>query len=66
MFGLGFQEILLLLLIALLLFGAAKLPAVGRALGDAIREFKKAMNGEPRDDPGAPESKKVKPGRGER
>ena len=46
MFGLGFQEILLLLLIALLLFGAKKLPDVGRALGRSIREFKNAFQGE--------------------
>ncbi len=45
MFGLGFQEILLLFLIALVLFGARKLPDVGRALGESIREFKKAMSG---------------------
>ena len=45
MFGLGFQEILLLGLIALLLFGAKKLPDVGRAIGESIREFKKAMQG---------------------
>jgi sec-independent protein translocase protein TatA len=47
MFGLGFQEIILLGLIALILFGAKKLPDVGRALGESIREFKKAMQGEP-------------------
>ncbi len=46
MFGLGFQEILLILLLALLLFGAKKLPAVGRAIGQSIREFKKAFQGE--------------------
>ena len=46
MFGLGFQEILLLLLIALLLFGAKKLPEAGKAIGQAIREFKKAFQGE--------------------
>jgi sec-independent protein translocase protein TatA len=46
MFGLGFQEILLLLAIALLLFGAKKLPEVGRSLGNAIRDFKKALNGD--------------------
>ncbi len=43
MFGLGFQEILLLLLIGLLLFGSKKLPEVGKSLGQAIREFKKAF-----------------------
>lgn len=46
MFGLGFQEILLLLLIALLLFGAKRLPEVGKALGNSIREFKKAFQGD--------------------
>ena len=46
MFGLGMQEILLLLVIALLLFGTKRLPEAGRSLGTAIREFKKAMNGE--------------------
>ena len=45
MFGLGIQEILLILVIALLLFGAARLPEIGRALGKAINEFKKAMQG---------------------
>jgi sec-independent protein translocase protein TatA len=43
MFGsIGVQEILLILLIVLLLFGAKKLPEVGRGLGKGIREFKKA------------------------
>jgi sec-independent protein translocase protein TatA len=43
MFGsIGLQEILLILLIALLLFGARRLPEIGRGLGKGIREFKKA------------------------
>lgn len=46
MFGLGFQEVLLLLVIALLLFGARRLPEVGRSLGKAISEFKKGMQGD--------------------
>jgi TatA/E family protein of Tat protein translocase len=41
MLGLGLPEILLILVIALLLFGAAKLPEIGRALGKALSEFKK-------------------------
>ncbi len=46
MFGnLGWPEIILLLLVALLLFGAKKLPEVGRSLGKGIREFKKALKG---------------------
>ena len=39
----GFQEILVILLICLLLFGANKLPKIGKALGKTIKEFKKAM-----------------------
>ena len=46
MFGLGFQEILLILLVALLLFGAARLPEIGKAMGKSIKEFKKGMQGE--------------------
>lgn len=46
MLGLGFQEILLLMLIALLLFGSKRLPEVGKSLGKAIFEFKKAIQGE--------------------
>jgi sec-independent protein translocase protein TatA len=41
MFGLGLPEILLILVIALLIFGAAKLPEIGKALGRALSEFKK-------------------------
>lgn len=43
MFGsLGLQEILLIAGIGLLLFGARRLPEVGKSLGTAIREFKNA------------------------
>ena len=52
MLGLGFQEILLLMLIALLLFGSKRLPEVGRSLGKAISEFKKALQGEEEKAPG--------------
>jgi sec-independent protein translocase protein TatA len=40
--GIGFQELLLIFLLVLLLFGAKRLPEVGRNLGKGIREFKKA------------------------
>ncbi len=43
MFGLGTQELFLILVIILLLFGANKLPEIARSLGLAVREFKKAM-----------------------
>lgn len=48
--NLGMGEIALLIVLALVLFGAKRLPEVGRAAGDAIREFKSAMNGENRKD----------------
>lgn len=42
-FGLGIQELSVILLICLLIFGATKLPEIGRALGSTIKEFKKSM-----------------------
>jgi sec-independent protein translocase protein TatA len=44
MFGLGAQELIVILLIALVLFGGAKIPELGRSLGQAIREFKKGAD----------------------
>ena len=43
--GIGFRELLIILVIALILFGAKKLRHVGSDLGAAVRGFKKAMNG---------------------
>jgi len=43
MFGIGVPELLLILLVCLLLFGAAKLPEIGRALGKTIKEFKNSL-----------------------
>ncbi|MFH1791962.1 MAG: twin-arginine translocase TatA/TatE family subunit [Candidatus Omnitrophota bacterium] len=45
MFGLGMGELVVILVIVLLLFGASRLPEVARALGKAIGEFNKAMKG---------------------
>lgn len=42
MFGIGMPELLIILIICLILFGASKLPKIGRALGQGIREFKRA------------------------
>jgi len=43
MFGIGMPELLVILLICLLVFGAAKLPEIGRSIGKTISEFKKGM-----------------------
>ncbi|CAM2070786.1 Sec-independent protein translocase protein TatA [Sulfidibacter corallicola] len=46
MFGpVGFQEILVILLVAFLIFGPKRLPELGRSLGKGIREFKKSTTG---------------------
>ncbi len=49
-----FGELLLLFIVAMLLFGPQKLPDLARAMGEAIREFKKAANGETSSTPPAP------------
>jgi sec-independent protein translocase protein TatA len=43
MFGLGYQELLIILLIVLILFGAQRLPDLARSLGSSFKEFKKGV-----------------------
>jgi sec-independent protein translocase protein TatA len=43
MFGMGWQELAFVLMIALLLFGAKRLPEIGRSLGRAISSFKDGL-----------------------
>lgn len=40
----GTQEIILIIIAALLIFGAKRIPDIARSLGEGIKEFKKAMN----------------------
>ena len=44
MFGLGTQELLVILVIVMVLFGAQRLPDIARALGTSVKEFKKGVN----------------------
>jgi sec-independent protein translocase protein TatA len=45
MFGIGFQEIIIIALIVLLLFGGKKIPELMKGLGKGVRSFKDVMNG---------------------
>ncbi len=45
MFGLGPTELIVILIIALVIFGAGRLAGIGGALGQAIRDFKRSLSG---------------------
>jgi sec-independent protein translocase protein TatA len=44
MFGMGPMELILIAVIFLLIFGGSRIPAIGKGLGGAVREFRKARN----------------------
>ena len=59
MFGIGLPELVVILVVALLIFGPGKLPEVGSALGKGIRDFKRAFEGHEEVKDESQEQKKV-------
>jgi len=51
MFGLGHWELLVILVIVMIIFGAGKLPDIGAGLGKGIKNFKKSVGEFEKDDP---------------
>ena len=47
MFGLGMPELIIILVIIVIIFGAGKLPEIGSGIGKGIKNFKKATNDRP-------------------
>ena len=62
MFGIGMPELLIILGIAILVFGATRLPEIGSGIGKAIRNFKRSIKEPPEIDvtPNEEENKKIK------
>ena len=56
MFGIGMPELIIILIIILIIFGAGKLPEIGSGIGKGIRNFKKATREKP-DEIASPEDK---------
>lgn len=60
MFGIGSQELMIIFVIAFFIFGAKRLPELGKSLGQSIRAFKDSMEDRPRIE--ETREKKEKPG----
>ncbi|MGZ3577455.1 MAG: twin-arginine translocase TatA/TatE family subunit [Syntrophales bacterium] len=58
MFGIGVPELIVILVIVLIVFGAGKLPEIGGAIGKSIKNFKKSVRDSDESEK-APDSKKI-------
>ncbi len=58
--GIGMQEILVIALIVLLLFGGKKIPELMKGLGKGVKSFKDGMNGKLDEEQGEPKEQKTK------
>lgn len=57
MFGLGVSELFLILLIVIVLFGASRIPNIGKGLGEGISNFRRGLKGDERESKPAPDEK---------
>ncbi|HDZ89437.1 MAG: twin-arginine translocase TatA/TatE family subunit [Deltaproteobacteria bacterium] len=65
MFGIGMPELIIILIIILIIFGAGKLPEIGSGIGKGIKNFKKATH-EAKDELPGPDDELATPGENEK
>jgi len=58
--GIGKTEIIVIILVIVLLFGASQIPKLAKSLGEGLKEFKKAIKDAKEEDQKKPENKKTK------